>query len=549
MKPAFLSFSLGGDAAARQFVRQLLGRLRDQGLDVWMYESAGGAIPPGASIADACRRKIDDAGVFLVYLTDRALDSAFVQLEIAHALGRAARGSLVVLPLLRTAIPPAQWPEAIAPLREVMAVAVAPERPDALERALHSVCDRLDLEYRPPAPFSPRLPLRQRTASELASSTSRSGYDAADFHTLLHKCDLAAAAMEEERYADARRLLDSMLVDVELLYGTTVYYPHVVYGMALLGEAHQGRRPIAEAEGHFDRVIAGGDPRLDANAFVGRAHARVALDRFADALADYERAESLLEEPDPAVLYSRVRLQVTGGLTLERSALDQMSTSLRDGTPARMPGDLSRLRSSLALGYAYVGDSRIAWREWQQVEDRQAVFPELVTDLCDQLDRTSARERLPVAREMALTISADYLERRSNLSPLDRFPLEHLRARLLSGVGELAQARAILGRLSDQFPLAPIVAVDAAMYAIDARDAADAGRRCRAVISLHDHTQCHPPLAAADFNYAAGQALWLLGREGEARECFRRGGHPESAWYGTTMPTYFGAAAEAGDCG
>jgi len=80
------------------------------------------------------------------------------------------------------------------------------------------------------------------------------------------------------------------------------------------------------------------------------------------------------------------------------------------------------------------------------------------------------------------------------------------------------------------------------MYALVDDDIDEASRLCEIAAALHDYHRCEPPLAAREFDYFVGQASWLLGNEGAARECFRRSGQQESQWYGRGLGTYFGAA-------
>jgi tetratricopeptide (TPR) repeat protein len=542
MKRLFLSFSANRDATGRDFVRQLFDRLQQQDIDPWVFESPRGEIQTGASISDTCRRKIEECDIFVVFIDDRALQSDFVNMEVSHALWDAGRRSLPIVPLIATLKLRREWPVAMAEATDFKGIALPADPFEALEAVVVQVCERLNIGYVPPKPNTPRLPLRQRLSQELQGKQSLSAYQSGDFIALLRKADLAVEAIGQEDYRKARRLLEAILTDLELQYGIVdAYYPRIAYGAVLMAEAHAGRRAFLEVEKYFAALIEDNGDRLDANAFAGRANALMALDRFAEALAAYQAAESYLETPDSALFYNMVRARVLGRLSMDPAEIRRRQSVLDKGIATRVPGDLSRLTSSVSLAYAYVGDTEAALRAWRDVGDLQAVFPELVVDIAHTLYRHAAERRDRRDLAAAYSVMADYITHRSDLTDAALLQLRQLLARVMFDRGERRQARQQLANLVEQFPLTPVLRIDAAMFALADGDKTSARQLCEAVVSLSDQSQCDPPLSSREFNFALGHAFWLLGKRSEAKESFRRSAHSASWWYDVTMPGEFGS--------
>jgi tetratricopeptide (TPR) repeat protein len=393
-----------------------------------------------------------------------------------------------------------------------------------------------------PAAETARLPLRQRLSDELQGRQAFSAFDAGGFDALLHKCDLAVAAMNREEYRHAKRLLESLLTDLELQYRfTDSYYPRIVYGAALLGEAHAGSGSFREAEEHFAGLIHENHPDLDANAFLGRGNALAAMDRYEEALASYDIAESYLSDPDAALLYNVVRTRVLGGVPMHAAEIEHRRSALELGVVTKIPGDLARLTSSLALAYAFAGHTAAARRMWGTIENLDDVYPELVIDLGEQLRQRAIEARDRSGLEGSLSVVSSFLAKGTTLSDVQVLQLQHFRARLLSDRGDLRSARRELSDLVSRCPASPVLGVDAAMLAIGDHDVATGRRMCESVLRLTDASHCKPPLSSQAFNFSRGQAFWLQGKRHEAAESFRRSGYGARFWYEATMQEMFGA--------
>src|SRR5678815_737991 len=113
MKRLFLSFSAGGDTTARDFVRQLFDRIKQQDIEPYIFESPRGEIRAGGSISMACRLEIEASDIFVVFIDDRALISDYVDMEVSHAVWEAGRRSLPIVPLIATRTLSREWPPAM----------------------------------------------------------------------------------------------------------------------------------------------------------------------------------------------------------------------------------------------------------------------------------------------------------------------------------------------------------------------------------------------------------------------------------------------------
>jgi tetratricopeptide (TPR) repeat protein len=548
MKKLFLSFSVTNDQPGRHFVRLLHARLQLQGIDSWVYESPAGRIRSGGSITLACRDKIEAADLFVIYITDQAVQSDYVEMEASHALWvkserQQAGRDLVVVPLHATSMPQSRWPPAIAEIAGNMGHVLLDPHTEALETVVLDVCDLLRIDYVPPRPVTARLPLTQRLVEEVKQHKSSSRFDMGDLQRLIKRCDAAVDAHNARNYEQTRRLIDAILLDLELDYGLSKpYYPRVAYASIMLAEAYAGKGRFEDVESYFTRLIEEDGRLLDASAFAGRGNARLALDLYDQALHDYELAEQRLESPDPALLYNIVRAQTLAGRKLDRADIERRCGELEEGLATRQPGDISRVGSVLALSYAYVGDSAAALRQWQAIPVLADVFPEIVLEICHFLHE-AATTRFGVSgatSSVARSILSEYLEARSDADESVLVPLRLLEARICYEAGECRRARLLIRPLTDRFPNSPILTMDAALFALSEDDRTHARTLCQRVAALSDPSTCQPPISLREFHYTQGQAFWLLGLTAEAKESFRRSGYPAVQAYETVLPSQCG---------
>lgn len=544
MKRLFLSFSVTGDPPGRQFVRLLLARLGQQSIEPWVYELPGGQVRSGNSITAACRAQIEKADLFAVYVTDRAIESDFVDMEVAHALWVSTQRPLPVVPLLATTIPRRRWPPALDQITGYKGQMLLEPHVDAVETIVLDICTQLGVDYVPPRPVTPRLPLTQRVIDEVKTHMSTSGFDMSDFDRLRKRCDAAVDAFNAGELERTRKLVDSILIDLELEFGLAKpYYPRIVHHSALLAEAYAGSGSFEDVERKFSALIDEAGPLLDANAYAGRGNARLARGKFKEALGDYVAAERHLDCPDPALFYNIVRARTLGGLSIERAEIDRRRAEVDAGMATRQPGDLSRLCSVLALGYAYMGDSKAALGQWQDIADLSDVFPEVVLEICQNLHQQAADRygRSGATSATAQAVLGSYLAAQSEPDKAALVPLHHFEARMAYEAGDVGRSRRLIEPLIRRFPRSPIITVDGALFALTERDVSQARTLCRQVADLADHTICQPGISLQEFHYAQGQAFWLLGRGPEARESFRRSGYPPTHAYEAVLSSQLGA--------
>ncbi len=542
MKKLFVSFSVSGDATARHFVRSLLKRLNEQSIDAWIYESPGGRIRSGASIALVCRQKIEASEFFVVVVNDQALVSDYVAMEVSHALWVRQQRGLVIYPIVATSTPRSHWPPHIAAALGFRGM--QKELTDsAVEDAVYDICLSLEIEYTLPSPVVVRLPLAKRVSDELREVRSASPYDANDFRKLLDRCDQACSSFERQDFTEAFELAAYILTELKFGFGVRKpYYPRVFMGAILLRRADAGETPQEDVRRFFSDLIAEGGERLDGNAFAGRAHALFALGRYDEALADYREAEARLDRPDPALLYNIARVQLLSGAGATVGDLERWRATVADGLLTTQPGDLSKITSVLALGHAHRGDVAMARSAWDAVKDPADVFPELVAEICHWLREESHRSHYAAPLSTARRILDDYLNAIGGGDDAVPPTLAHMRARVRFDLGLRDEARKDMDRLIRRCPVNPLFALDAAMFAIEDGDLDAARRHCVAATEVQDHTLCWPRLTVSEFKLSIGQAFWLLGREAEARENFRQSQHAQSLWYRETLPDAFNAA-------
>lgn len=543
-KKLFFSFSVSGDADGRHFVRGMLARLHEQAIDPWIYESPGGRIQSGDSIALACRQRIEESDFFVLLVNDQALRSDYVAMEVSHALWLNGQRRLPVYPIVSTGVATSDWPPH---LREAVGYRGIQARldDDTMETSVYDICARLELDYVPPRAQVPRLPFAKRLADELHLHRAAGDCDMDDFRRLLDKSRLASESLARSDHDTAGELASSILTDLKLYYRLPrPYYPRVFLGATLLGKAESGQLPYEQVRSFFDALIGEQHAALDGNAFAGRAHASMALGRYEEALADYRAAEARLEARDPALLYNIARAQVLAGLGVDLADLRRWREEIRDGLATTQLGDLSKIASVLALGHAQRGEPFEAQAAWEYVADPADVFPEVVAEMSEWLCRDARSRGARAPLQLAARIVDECMGAPQVHAEDPGAILLHARARIHFDLGESRSARERIDELVHRHPVNPLFAVDAAMFALADGDRAAAFRLCHAAVEVLNHADCRPPLGAAEFNLAVGQAFWLLGQAERAEEGFRRSGLGRSMWYGETLADEFGAAIQ-----
>lgn len=366
-----------------------------------------------------------------------------------------------------------------------------------------------------------------------------------DFAQLLKRCDIAVEQLERGDHELAWSYVNALLLDLRLMYDLpNAYYPRVFLGATLLAKANDGRGGFEEAEQWFARLIAEGHPLLDANAHAGRGNALLAMGSYEEAIGCFWAAANCLSAPDPALLYNIVRAHVMADIEIDEAQLRARSVTIEDGLATRQPGDLSRMAAVQMLSHAYRGDWAQAQHAWREVADAEDVFPELIVDTCHCFIRHARGH--PESRHLktALAILKAFRQGTASSSDAAFCMLEHTEARLHRDMGDARHAGLLIARLVSSYPTSPVLAVDAAMFALECGDLLSVQRFASHAAHLRKAEASRPPVSAEQFEFAVGQAFWLLGREPEARECFRRSGLPASKWFAQSMPGLRAAAVQ-----
>jgi tetratricopeptide (TPR) repeat protein len=541
----FVSFSVTGDQPGRAFVRLLLTRLSDQpDLRVWIYESPLGQIASGESIAEECRRRIEGSDVFVLLLTDQALNSDYVAMEVSHAIWLREQRPLKIYPLLATQTPQEHWPPQL-----VAAVGFRGRKTDMacerVEEVVLDLCTALRIDYVSVPDDNRRLPLRSRLINELKAAQSTSEFETAEFKALLRKCDLAVKSMAEGDVTRARKVAESILLDTEMLYsGYRPYYVRVFHATSILAEAQRGLTTFDAAFLAFDQIVADADALMDANPYAGRGHVRLHLGQYDAALDDYCVAERLLDRLDPALLYSQFRARILSQSPIDAARIELLESMLQEGLVVQQVGDSTRIASVVGLAYAYAGDIGGVRRVWRYAIDPGEADAEVVCELCHWLEKRTAAVSVGPALRLCEQILEQRLSGAIDAESAEFAQLAHQLSRVEFRLGQHSAARARVAALLARFPKHVLLAVDAALFAVEDSDPTEAARLCLQAVSVVDHLQCSPPLDRVSFERAVGQAYWLLGRTAESRECYRRSALPASEWFDSTVPHLFGAATE-----
>lgn len=543
----FVSFSATDDPVAKAYVRQLLSRLAAQpALQVWIYESPQGRIGSGESIAETCRRYIDDCDMFILVLTDQALESDYVGMEVSHVLWvREQRISkaLRIYPLLAASMPRHHWLPQFSAAIGFRGRTIDISQPQ-VEPVVLDACLALGIDYAAAPDTDRRLPLRGRLILELQSARPRSEFDTANFQILLQKCDLAVRSLAAGEASGARMMTESILIDIGLYYdGYRSYYVNIVRASAVLAEAHQGRASFEAAYQAFNEIVAEGSSLLDANAYAGRAHALLQLGRYLDALDDYARAERFLERLDPALLYNSFRASILAGVQIDPVQVQTLESLLQQGLVTQQIGDHSRVAAIVCLAHAYAGDIGGVQRAWSYASEPAATDAAVVCEACHWLEQRCLGWSRPDALRLCEQLLLRRLSATRDPTQADALSLTQQLARIEFQSGRCVAALARVAASIDQCPRHVVLALDAALFAIEAGERGRAAHYCSLAIGVRDHTQCAPPLDRVSYEHAIAQAHWLLGQSAESQACYRRSGLPETQWFAQTMPQLFGAAS------
>lgn len=162
----FISYSSRGPGLA--VADRLHARLRDHGVEPWLYTVPAGGVPVGKPIGDYCARLSVQADLVLAVLCSLAISSRYVQAEVEAALDASTPlVSLTHLDVVRSAVQAPAW---VTRARELKGYEFGEgvELGTVVELCLTELADAFGFTYRPEAPLQPRFPLLVRLRRHVA---------------------------------------------------------------------------------------------------------------------------------------------------------------------------------------------------------------------------------------------------------------------------------------------------------------------------------------------------------------------------------------------
>lgn len=354
---AFASYATRDPRDVR-LVEALGARLRSLGVDLWHYESLDEAIPLDAALAPALVERVRASTVFVVILSEAALQSPWVAAEVAAARPGVESGQTFVCGLLRQELGDgglAAGPESFRWLGARRLLKIGEESATVEEVAV-SVAQRLSLPYVPGRNGRPDFPLAGRLSLEIDGITPRLPDHAAGVRTLLA---LLARQVEDARGVDPDGAVSHALALratlVTLLPSFRPYYSEVALGVVL---AEAGR--WEESEAVFRELAANGGPAVDENlpaALAWHAVRRREL-RRACALYREARAHFRSQHPDaddPHILANLLLCTVLAGGGVRAADFSPLLDPAPPTLAVREERETALLRVIRAAGLAETG--------------------------------------------------------------------------------------------------------------------------------------------------------------------------------------------------
>lgn len=328
MARIFVSYS-GRNEADKDFAARLLARVKEQGLDPWIFEDRGSEVPLGASIQDYCRKKIRKADLFVAVVSESSLQSAATRDEVAFALAELDEGE--ILPLV-TVTALSGWPEPYCRLSPRKHLPAGRLDDEAIEIFIEDLCQAAGATYAPPGDPVRRLPLIRRLTAEVRRARpTRSEYAAGNFTRVRARAQEVAQAYAEGRVAHAYSLLDTLEADLRKWYeGAHFYYPRLILGVLLLEGGTDRQSEALKARNNFESMLA--EPALagaiDENLHAALAVAKFMLNDIAGATHQYILAAEIVRsrgEVDGDILHNLLMCRLVAGPGSDLPATDVQS--------------------------------------------------------------------------------------------------------------------------------------------------------------------------------------------------------------------------------
>jgi Flp pilus assembly protein TadD len=510
---AFVSFS-GRNDGDRYFGGAVLSRLRECGLDAWIYEHPGEHIETGACILESCLDKIRESQVVVVVISDSSLGSPYTQEEVRFAFEQQAVRQLRVFPVCTTRFSRESWPDPYKKFSGRLTARVDLNDAAAREDVIRTLCDECDVEYAPPDVGGAGLPMARRIEYEIRSAQAKGNGGVNELNGLRHQLR-AAARSAGERYRDgdlklARHYLDHLILTAEQSFEVDSFYYCYIARASIAAEL--GELETAEVE--FRRLLEpSAHPRIDENAAGGLGGVLILRDRPHDAFYFFRLADEMVRRDgrdDPDITFNLLLSSILMGEPPRVELINQLERCATLGIVAERPGQLSRVRTLLALS-KLCQTGRI---ELTEIGSDAESTIDLLIEFVRQLDSRFERTGDESCRAQAETLLRQALD--APLSAPSEVQVRHRLARLRFVSGDWDDAAHHLRLLTEQRPAAVQFWVELAMATLlsGGEDWHDHARQAAAfdLFSATDGVgfpgnQCD---RERHFHYYAGFAQYLL---------------------------------------
>lgn len=520
------------------FIKQLIARLDDQLFDPWDFETLEGEISLGDIIDQACLDQIDQADIFIPIVTEAALSSKYVAMEIEHALDR--KIGLCVAPIVMTGS--RNWDSPFSDLRSFKCHTVLSKALGGaaigkeVELTVESLCNSQSIDYIPPEEDAHRLPLLRNLLIELEEVGATTGEvrQQVDFRQIYSFCTDLASEITDDDYHTA-------LVSINIVCKTLkrkqffphheFYYPQIVKAVVETNLAKGDPDKLSKAQALFQQLIDDEHPKLDANAYTGVGNIALLLGEYNIALENYDIAMNMCPQ-DPACFHNLIIARIALQLPLDKREIYRRVDKLADGVATKRPGDLKRM--ALALVYALVHcDDLIKAKElWSNIGEIDADESDLIVAMVQQLFGIAEQNEDEYAIQVALEFIDVFLDRAEKISTKIRNNLLNTRGWIKSYLGDTQAALDVFKCLANDNPEHIRYLTDAAILFLHEKKKREAEVfliKATGLTIQNDKTG----MTAREFLYYLGLAHWLSGCDAKA-QAFYEQSELFSAYYDVT---------------
>ena len=340
MSPSvFISFSERDNAT----IRELFVGLGIQRVDFWDYSDAGQELQPGESLQPALAAKIDSSDYFVAVISANSINRTISNapfFEVRYAIDSGKKNDRVIPLVLND--PPAEWKTLYKELVDRVWVVVSTANDGDIEDAIRRICERLDVNYTPPALLDPEVFFAKPFLREIGSKRLKRAafvqlqrYMNSAGNELLAETKPKADKKHENVWEEIKESIISFFGGLkQVAADEKFFYPQVVRGVAelQLGE-------LENAEKTFRRVTASSDVDDEwlGLAYAGLGHAYFIRQRYDDSVTAFEQAVKLLPDEKSLMVNYLAALAYSGSPVLYDPTVELMKD------PSLKPEDRQKL--------------------------------------------------------------------------------------------------------------------------------------------------------------------------------------------------------------